>query len=98
MTTDTVNPGQDQYDPQKYRVNLRLVLASVAVFYLAAILLNANGIMRDLELLRYGKVRDAGIAIFHPIADFSNKLGLTKFRTIIEKSIGNRMRNEKIKM
>jgi len=69
---------------------------AVAVFYVFAILLNANGIKRNIELMKYGKLRDVTLSFFSPVADFSNRLGLTKFRTIIEKSIGTRISNAKI--
>ncbi|MBU0716451.1 MAG: hypothetical protein KJ964_13935 [Verrucomicrobia bacterium] len=97
MTTNAAGPHQEQYDPQKYRLKLFPVILAVAIFYISAILLNANGIMRDIELMQYGKFRDVYLSAFSPIAGFSNRLGLTKFRTIIEKSIGDRMHNEKIK-
>jgi hypothetical protein len=96
MTTNAVNPNQEQYDPQKYRLKLFPVILAVAVFYIFAVLLNANGIKRDIELMKYGKLRDVYLSVFSPVAGLSNRLGLTKFRTIIEKSIGDRMRNEKI--
>ena len=96
MTTNAAGPHQEQYDPQKYRLKLFPVILAVAIFYIAAILLNANGIKHDMELMKYGKSRDIVLSIFNPVAGFSNRLGLTKFRTIIEKSIGDRLHNEKI--
>jgi len=96
MPTNAVNPNQEQYDPRNYRLKLFPVIMAVAVFYLSAMLLNADGIKRNIELMQYGKARDVALSVFSPIAGFSNRLGLTRFRTIIEKSIGDRMRNEKI--
>lgn len=96
MKTDAANPNEAQYDPQKYRLKLFPVIMAVAVFYIFAILFNANGIKRDIELMKYGKFRDVYLSLFSPVAGFSNRLGLTKFRTIIEKSIGVRMHNAKI--
>ena len=96
MTTNAANPHQEQYDPRKYRQQLFPVITAVMVFYIASILLNANGIQRNIELMKYGKFRDITLSLFSPIAGFSNRLGLTKFRAIIEKSIGDWMHNEKI--
>lgn len=96
MKTDAVNPNTEQYDPQKYRLKLFSVVTTVAVFYIFSILLNANGIKRDIELMKYGKLRNVTLSFFSPIAGFSNRLGLTKLRTVIEKTIGERVRNEKI--
>ncbi len=96
MKTDAVNPSAEQYDPQKYRLKLRPVIVALVVFYICAILLNANGIKRDIELMKYGRLRNISLSIFNPIADFSNLVGLTKFRTIIEESIGAQIRNAKI--
>ena len=96
MTTKATDPHQEQYDPRKYRLKLFPVIMTVAVFYIAAILLNANGIKRDIELMPYGKFRNVYLSVFSPVAGFSNRLGLTKFRTIIEKTIGARIRNAKI--
>ena len=96
MKNNAVNPNAEQYDPKKYRLKLFPVIMAVAVFYIAAILLNANGIKRDIELMQYGKFRNVYLAVISPVAGFSNRLGLTRFRTIIEKSIGDWLRNEKI--
>lgn len=96
MTIDADSPNQSSYDPQKYRLKLFPVILAVTVFYISAILLNANGIKRDIELMKYGRFRDVALSVFSPIAGFSNRLGLTRFRTIIEKSIGDWMHNEKI--
>ena len=95
MTTAT-NQHQEQYDPRKYGLQLFPVIMTVAVFYIAAILLNANGIKRNIEMMKYGKFRDVTLSVFSPVAGFSNRLGLTKFGTIIEKTIGARIRNAKI--
>jgi len=96
MTTDAANPDASPYDPRQYRSKLFPVVLAVAFFYFAAILLNANGIKRDIELMQYGKLRDAALAVFSPVAGFSNRLGLTRFRTIIENSIGKRLCHETI--
>ena len=69
---------------------------AVAFFYIFAILLNANGIQRDIELMPYGKFRDVSLFFFSPVARFSNRLGLTKFRTLMETSIGAQLRHAKI--
>ena len=95
MPTNADSP--EQYDPQKYRLKLFPVILAVAVFYIFAMLLNDNVIKRDIELMKYGKLRDVYLSVFSPVAGLSNRLGLTRFRTIIEKSIGDRMNNEKIK-
>ena len=96
MNINAASPPQEQYDPRKYPLKLFPVILAVAVFYIASILLNANGIKRDIELMEYGKFRDVALAVFSPVAGFSNRLGLTKFRTVLEKSIGDWMHNEKI--
>lgn len=97
MKTNAGGPHQEQYDPQKYRLKLFPVSMAVAVFYICAMLLNANGIQRDIELMQYGKFRDVALSVFSPVAGLSNRLGLTRFRSLIEKTIGGRMHNEKIK-
>lgn len=98
LTIDANSPNKEQYDPQQYRLRLFPVILALAVFYIFAILLNANGIQRDIELMKYGKLRDVYLSVFNPVAGFSNRLGLTRFRTIIERTIGDRMHNEKIKI
>jgi hypothetical protein len=97
MTTNAAGLHQAQYDPRKYRLRLLPAILAVAVFYLCALLLNADGIKRDIELLNYGPFRDVALSVFNPVAGFSHRLGLTKFRTLIEQSAGNRLHNAKIK-
>lgn len=96
MTASPLNQRHEQYDPQKYRLRLLPVLMAVAAFYAFAVLLNANGIQRNIELMQYGKLRDFYLSAFSPVSGLSNRLGLTSLRTMIEKSIGNPMHNEKI--
>lgn len=96
MPANSVIPGKEPYEPRKYRFKLFPVILACAVFYVSAILLNANGIQRNIELMQYGKLRDFYLSVFSPVAGLSNRLGLTRLRTMIEKSFGDRMRNEKI--
>lgn len=96
MATQTDNRNQAEYDPRNYRLKLFPVIMAIAVFCVSAVLFNANGIKRDIELMKYGRVRDVALSVFNPIAGFSNRLGLTSFRTMIENKIGYRLHNEKI--
>jgi len=96
MSTNTVNRHPKQYDPLQYRLKLFPVVLAVVSFYIFAALFNANGIKRNIELMKYGRARDICLSLFSPVASFSNRLGLTKFRAMIETSAGDRIRNEKI--
>jgi len=42
---------------------------AVAVFFAVALLLNAGGLQRNAELMRYGKLRDFCLSIIKPIAE-----------------------------
>jgi hypothetical protein len=97
MTTNAAGPHQAPDDPRQYRLKLFPVCLAIVVFYFFAVLLNANGIKRNIELMQYGRARDVCLSLFSPVAGFSNRLGLTKFRAMLETSIGDRIRNAKIK-
>lgn len=96
MTINGVKQNAGQPDPQKHRLHLFPVILAVAVFYTAAMFLNAGGIQRNIELQRYGEFRDFSLALFRPVAEAAGRLGLTKFRTAIEK-IGEGLGNATIK-
>lgn len=96
MKTNAPNTCREQCASRQYRANLRLTTAAAAVFSVCAILLNASGIERSIELMKYGNFRDRALIVFRPVAGFSNRLGLTRFRTMIEQRIGRRMHNERV--
>ena len=94
MTTEELD--RRQYDPREYRLRLSMTILAVAVFYAFAVLWNAAGIKHNIELMRYGKLRDSYLSVFSPVAEASERLGMTKPRKIIEESIGRQLRDAKI--
>jgi hypothetical protein len=64
---------------------MRKVGAAVAVFYVAALLLNAEGLLRNAERLAYGPLRQHCIALSAPVAGLARRLGVTKLRSGIER-------------
>ena len=71
-------------------------MLALIVFYLAALLLNAEGIQKDIELMAYGPARNFCIKIFEPTLRFSRALHLTQPKAWIEQSAGKWIKNEKI--
>lgn len=65
----------------------RKIFKAVAVFYAAALLLNAEGLHRNALRLPYGHLRDAAVAVTAPVATLGRKLGLTKIRSWVEQVI-----------
>jgi hypothetical protein len=65
---------------------MRKVGAAVAVFYVAALLLNAEGLLRNAERLAHGRpLRQHCIALSAPVAGLARRLGVTKLRSGIER-------------
>jgi len=64
---------------------LKKVGAAVAVFYAAALLLNAEGLLRNAQRLPYGTYREYAIALSEPVAMLARRLGVTKLRSGIER-------------
>lgn len=48
---------------------LKKVHAALAIFYLAALLLNAGSLYENAKLMRYGRLRDVCVGLIKPIAE-----------------------------
>ena len=48
---------------------LKKVHYAIAIFYLAALLMNARGLYSNAKLMRYGMYRDICISLIKPIAE-----------------------------
>ena len=64
---------------------IKKVGAAVAVFYVAALLLNAEGLLRNAERMTYGRQREVCVAITRPVATLAGGLGVTRLRSGIER-------------
>ncbi len=64
---------------------MRKVGAALAVFYVAALLLNAEGLLRNAQRMAYGAPREYAIALSAPVAAFAGRMGVTKLRSGIER-------------
>lgn len=86
-----------EYSPLDYKSRRGPVVLALMVFYLAALLLNAEGIWKDIDLMTYGSKRSFCIKVFNPVLVFSRVLHLTKPKAWIEQTAGAWINNEKIK-
>ncbi len=57
---------------------------ALAVFYAAALLLNAEGLLRSAQRLPHGACREQGIALSAPVAGLARRMGMTRLRSGIE--------------
>ena len=57
------------------------------LFYVVVGLLNGEALLREAELLRYGRGRDFCVALARPLAAASRALGLNRPRAAIERQI-----------
>jgi len=60
------------------------VFPALLVFYGAALLLNAEGLLRTAGRLPYGPMRDRCVALAMPVAHFSHQIGISRLRSAIE--------------
>ena len=63
----------------------RKVVGAVAVFYVAALLLNAEGLLRNAQRLPYGPFRQQCLKLIEPVAGVAKAVGATQLRTGIER-------------
>ncbi len=68
----------------KAGVPLSRALAAAFVFYIAATLLNAEGLERKIKRLRFSPTRDAWLEVVTPVADLSRALHLNLPRKWLE--------------
>lgn len=66
---------------------LRKVHYAVAVFYVVALLLNAQGLQQNAELMRYGKLRELCLRMIEPIAEAPGISRLSEPREKLEEII-----------
>lgn len=66
---------------------MKKVAAAVAVFYGLALLLNAEGLLRNAERMTYGKQRQLCVAVATPVAAVARRLGFTQLRSWIERAM-----------
>jgi len=66
-------------------VGLRRVVGGVLVFSLAALLLNAEALRRDAELMEYGLLRNLCLDLITPVYVLSDSLGVDTLRGLVEK-------------
>lgn len=74
----------DDHTKQAEPCTLKKVAAALFVFYLVALLLNAEGLLRNARRMPYGRLHDVGVALAEPVAALSRSLGLTALRTYVE--------------
>jgi len=65
-------------------VPLQRVIIAFVAFYLIAALLNADGILKNSELMKYGRKRDFCLALAQPLANISHKLRFNQPRKWIK--------------
>jgi hypothetical protein len=66
---------------------MKKVGAAVAVFYVVALLLNAEGLLRNAEGMAYGTQRQVCVAVAKPVAALANRIGMTTLRALIERAM-----------
>lgn len=82
--------SDDRQDKPLHTMPRRLpakAAGALAVFYAAALLLNADGLLRNAQHLPHGVCRAHGIALVEPVASVAHRLGLTRLRSGIERWI-----------
>ena len=62
---------------------------ALALFYILLALLNGSSLLRQAELMRYGRGRDACVALARPLAAVSHATGLDRPRMWIERLVGH---------
>jgi hypothetical protein len=92
MADFTLRTGLSDPPPQPMR--LRRAAAGFMAFYLAALLLNAEALEHDLDLIKYGWRRNVSVAMIRPVAAVSRGLGLGKPRQWLEQTIGAWIQHE----
>ena len=90
------NPKLPEYSPYDHKCRKGPVILALMVFYLAALLLNAEGIRKDIELMDYGPTRSFCLKVFEPALVFSRALQLTKPKAWIEQTAGAWIKNKGI--
>lgn len=71
--------------PQATSVPRRRVHAAIVTFYMVAAILNGEALLRDAELMRYGRARDLAIALARPLASAARHTGLGRLRSWVER-------------
>lgn len=66
-------------------VPCRKAVRAVGVFYIVAALLNGEALVREAELMPYGRPRDACVAVVKPLAFVGRVTGLGWFRNELER-------------
>ena len=62
----------------------RQVHVIVAVFFVAATLLNGESLLREAELMKYGRMHDLCVALARPVAAVTRALHLGRPRAWVE--------------
>lgn len=70
----------------------REVIKAMAVFYLFALLMNADALYRNAERMPYGNAHNVAVSMTRPVANFAGSVGLTWLRTQIEILVHNEKR------
>lgn len=76
--------SDDRQDRMLHRLPAKAA-GALAVFYAAALLLNAEGLLRNAQRLPHGERRELGIALIAPVAGMARRLGMTRLRSGIER-------------
>lgn len=71
------------------------VAAAIAVFYAAALLLNADGLLRNARRLPYGRLHDVAVSLAAPVAALGGSLGLTTIRASVERWVNEQTKGAK---
>lgn len=61
------------------------VHATLAIFYVVATLLNGEALLREAELMKYGRTRDVCVALARPVATVTRTLYLGRPRAALER-------------
>lgn len=85
MTTSSHQDVGERRAEQQAGRSRSAVFITVAVFYVAAALLNGRFLHEEASKREYGKVRDIWVAATRPLAEISTRLHLDSIRNSVEK-------------
>ena len=71
--------------------SLRKTFGAVAVFYVAGLLLNAEGLHRSADRLPFGLLHDIAVAVTVPVEEVGRALRLTWLRSFAERMMNHQL-------
>lgn len=84
-----MTPSDIQQAPGFESCSLRRTYGALAVFYVAALLLNSEGLHRSADRLPYGLVHDIALAVAAPVDEVGRTLRLTWLRSFVERMMNH---------